>query len=258
MARAFDLLTVIRREAIELNRSFVQVPPLVGRIRRTAMNARLVTHKLGEAGAPFDIVARALGVLGDELAKLIGTVELTFTGIVDSVASIGMVEDRLRVFELTLAELDRREWCDGIAADALETGFNDRWRMRADACAANGEAALWNVITAIRTDRDVLLRVIGQLELHARELSNQITAVETAARVESFFIGVNAKVEAVRLDDRTLGLEVLASDISGLCRQVASTIDVASAKARNLIATSLTLISPLRTELRTLEVANVG
>lgn len=242
-------LSHLRTRSIELNRAFVLVPPLVERTRVLSLNARLVAQKLGTEGGPFDVVAQSLGTLGHRLSEIVIELDSSIGPIVRTIAKLSLHEDRLHKFAAALSCGGGVDWRDqDIVRLALERNAEDAMRAYvADLVSRDRREA---VIGTVLRERRGLLAGLVVLEHDAYGLAEHLMLVERAARVESFVIGVNARVEAGRLEDPSGGLASLADDIQDLCLATSSAVADATRVAKTFIGDIRVLTKPLRRELR--------
>lgn len=235
----------LRTNAININRVFAGITPIIRQTRLLSLNAEIASALTGEQGDPFRVAVKDLLVMSGELSKLIGEVEIVFHEVANHIAKWVAAEMSLNLFQRSLdrvwdlseedngsddvKESDRNQWdstlCDGVIA---------KWKSNQHKCERHKiEYRLWGHI--IDSGNEVLDNLYA-VERLTKKLSRFIDNIRMIAVRQSHFISVTAMIESTRVDDDSSDLSTVAESIRELSRDIANLEDNAHDHVLSLIS----------------------
>jgi len=235
----------LRASALNINRVFAGITPIISQTRLLSLNAEIASALTGKQGDPFRVAVKDLLVMSGELSKLIGEVEIVFHEVANYIAKWVAAEMRLNIFQRSLdsvwdlsgednnsgdiKECDKYQWdstlCDGVIA---------KWKSHQNKCDKYSiEYQLWSHI--IDSGNEALKNLYA-VEKLTKKLSRFIDNIRMIAVRQSHFISVTAMIESTRVEDDSSDLSTVALSIRELSSDIANLEDNAHDHILSLIS----------------------
>ncbi|MBI5193057.1 MAG: hypothetical protein HZA08_06400 [Nitrospirae bacterium] len=219
--------TDLRVRAINLNRTFAGMLPIIRRTRLISLNAEIASAHIGEQGAPFSVVVKDLLVMSHELSKLIEEIEKIFFEMANHIAKWGVAEMKLDLLKRSLNNVLSQknepifyEWESSVNSAALR-----KWENEKSRCTKNSiEYHLWS--ETINCGREIL-KNLSTMEGRSKKLCRIIDNIRMVAVRQCHFISITALVESARVNNVQSDLPTVASNIRALSKDIADFEDMA-------------------------------
>lgn len=225
--------------ALGVGRAFTPLQELLTRTRTLSFNAQIAAKKLGAEGEPFAVVAGAVNELGEALAGLVADIESFQLAIVRGVAGYTRGEKNMTWLRSSL----RTGGAPPTSAGARSTA-SDSLHLLGRENGAHWQARLSSTGTD-DFDRELvraLMELRGQLASRLTEVSRLATSMDRAttkvgrlADLHGSFIGINARMEAMRISNGDTSLRSLGDDLHELTGDMADIVAEACAEAAELV-----------------------
>lgn len=217
----------LRVRAINLNRTFAGMLPIIRRTRLISLNAEIASAHIGEQGAPFSVVVKDLLVMSHELSKLIGEIEKIFFEVAKHIAKWGIAEMKLDLLKRSLNNvLSQKDepitynWESSVNSTTLRKWENEKLRCTKKSI----EYRLWS--ETINCGREIMEN-LSTMEGRTKKLCRIIDKIRMVAVRQCHFISITALVESARVNNIQSDLPTVASNIRALSKDIAEFEDMA-------------------------------
>lgn len=217
----------LKVRAINLNRTFAGLLPIIRRTRLISLNAEIASAHIGEKGAPFSVVVKDLLVMSHELSKLIEEIEKIFFEMANHIAHWGVAEMKLDLLKRSLNNVWSQEkekcfyeWELSVTSEILKKWENEKQRCKHNSI----EYHLWR--EAINCGREILEN-LSTMERRSKKLCRFIDNIRMVAVRQCHFISITALVESARVGNTQSDLPTVAGNIRVLSKDIADFEDMA-------------------------------
>lgn len=249
----FDL----RTKAIEINRTFADMEPLLARTVYLSLNAEIASSHLGDTGKPFGIVVKELSYMGSELDELIKEIEREFSKVVFAVSKWIASERKMAIILKSLNHSNEGLTVGNEGGRAISPYNNNC--SDTIAFIQLGEEKIKILLQKYKEDtlqnlllseamncRKEIIHFAEKISNITGKLSGIIDKINRVAVRQSHFVAVTAAIEAAQLKANSSHIKTVANSIKKLSQDIHRVENEAKNKLLSLASLSSQLFRNIK------------